>query len=113
VTEQTWLDPDNRGGRGPVGWSRQGIRMVRPLHQLPFGTTLPLWDGSSPVTGYDLRSRDSNSAHAELRWADGTEAPFAVRNIPPAGAVMEMTIDAPLPRLTQPEWLTPVLHIMR
>jgi M6 family metalloprotease-like protein len=90
-----WLDPDNDGREGPVGWTRQGIRMVRPLHARPFASTLPLWDGAQPATGYNLLSIDPDPAHAELRWADLTPSGIAIRTISPAGPEMTMTLEVP------------------
>ncbi|PNG53103.1 MULTISPECIES: hypothetical protein [unclassified Variovorax] len=74
-------------------WSRKGIRMVRPLRAPPFSATLPLWDGLSTSTGYDLLSSDPDSAHATLRWADRSATGFRVLNIPVAGPQMDLTVD--------------------
>ena len=87
VPRKDWDNPDYKG------WSRQGIRMIRPLRAAPFAATLPLWDGSAPATGYDLLSIDPLPAHASLRWADGTPSGFAVRQLSPAAAVMRFDVE--------------------
>jgi M6 family metalloprotease-like protein len=73
------------------GWARKGIAMIRPIYGPPYNAAL--WDATSPQTGYDLLSTDSNSNHVTLRWADGTASGFGIRAIPSAGAVMRVTIE--------------------
>lgn len=74
-------------------WGRRGIRMIRPIWNT-LRADASLWDGSDPLTGYDLLS-DAAPPHASLRWADGTASGFAVRNISPAGPVMTADIHVP------------------
>ncbi|MGC8991544.1 MAG: hypothetical protein ACP5MD_15620 [Verrucomicrobiia bacterium] len=65
------------------GWSRRGIRMIRPIYGPPYNTAL--WDGSSPATGYDLLLTDPNPSHVTLKWADGTPSGFSLQCIPTPG----------------------------
>ena len=114
MSRAAWLDPDLDGDEGPVGWSRQGIRMIRPIRTLPLGNTRRLWDGSDPDIGYDLRSYDADAQHARLLWADGTPTGFNVRNMPPAGPRMEVTVDVPAhfgAAVRDEAWLPAVLHV--
>jgi hypothetical protein len=67
------------------GWPRQGIRMIRPVLGPPADDRQALRDGSEPATGYDVA----------LRWADGSPSGFALRDISPAGPLMEATIQVP------------------
>lgn len=75
------------------GWSRKGIRMIRPLQEPPFGSTLPLWDGSDARTGYDLVSRLRHDEHAALRWADGRPSGFALTGIPASADTVDVDLD--------------------
>jgi hypothetical protein len=65
------------------GWARRGIRMIRPIYGPPYNTAL--WDGSSPTTGYDLLSTDSNPNHVTLKWADATPSGFSIVCLPAPG----------------------------
>jgi M6 family metalloprotease-like protein len=79
----------------PGEWARRGIRMIRPVVGPPFDDHKALWDGSDPLTGYDLLSDSSDSQRAALRWADGTPSGFAIRRISCAGPTMSMMIEVP------------------
>jgi M6 family metalloprotease-like protein len=70
-------------------WGRRAIRMIRPIYGPPFDNAKALWDGADFLTGYDLMSNDPNSAHAQLRWHDGTPSGFAITSISPATGVMD------------------------
>jgi M6 family metalloprotease-like protein len=80
---------------GPGQWGRKAIRMIRPIETPPFNNARALWDGSDPLTGYDLLSEDPVAAHATLKWGDGTPSGFALRDISAAGAWMEAFIEVP------------------
>jgi hypothetical protein len=75
-------------------WSRLGVRMIRP-HITSFNDHRALWDGSDPLTGYDLLSSDPDPTHNELRWADGSPSGFSIKNIPAASDVMRIRIEVP------------------
>jgi hypothetical protein len=47
------------------------------------------------LTGYDILSTDPNTAHAQLRWADGTPSGFAIKSISPATGTMDVTFELP------------------
>ena len=79
----------------PNDWGRRAIRMIRPVCGPPFDNRKALWDGSDPETGYDLLSNDSNPAHAQLRWSDGTSSGFAIKSISPATGVMSVVFELP------------------
>jgi hypothetical protein len=74
-------------------WGRRGIRMIRPVWDT-FRPSQSLWDGSDPVTGYDLLP-DAAPPKASLRWADGTPSGFAIRNISAAGPVVTADLTVP------------------
>jgi M6 family metalloprotease-like protein len=76
-------------------WGRRAIRMIRPVYGPPFDDKKALWDGADPLTGYDLLSSDSNPAHVQLRWSDGTPSGFAMRSISPATGVMDVIFELP------------------
>jgi len=82
VNSQNWNDPKWKG------WSRRGIRMIRPIYGPPINWSL--WDGSNPQTGYDLLSNDPDPNHVSLKWADGTPSGFSILSIPPSSS--EMTV---------------------
>jgi M6 family metalloprotease-like protein len=73
----------------------RAIRMVRPVLTKPLDDSRALWDGSDPVTGYDLVSQDPDPLHPSLRWADRAPSGFALRAIGPPGANVAVTIDVP------------------
>jgi M6 family metalloprotease-like protein len=85
VSEATW----GRVG----GWSRKGIRMVRPSQAMPFGDTLRLWDGGDDETVDALVSQQRHAEHGTLRWADGSPSGFALSDVPAAGPKVELDID--------------------
>ena len=70
VNSQNWNDPKWKG------WSRRGIRMIRPIYGPPINWSL--WDGSNPQTGYDLLPNDPDPNHVSLKWADGTPSGFSI-----------------------------------
>ena len=76
-------------------WGRRAIRMIRPVYGPPFDDRKALWDGADPLTGYDLLSSDSNPAHVQLRWGDGTPSGFAIKSISPATGVMDVIFELP------------------
>jgi M6 family metalloprotease-like protein len=76
-------------------WGRRAIRMIRPVYGPPFNNQLALWDGSDPITGYDLLSTDPNPNHATLKWADGTPSGFSIKNISASGPRMTALIEVP------------------
>ncbi len=76
-------------------WGRRAIRMIRPIYGPPFDNKKALWDGADPQTGYDLLSSDSNPAHVQLRWADGTPSGFAMKSISPSTGVMDVVFELP------------------
>jgi M6 family metalloprotease-like protein len=83
------------------GFTRKGIRMIRPVQTAPFNNARALWDGTDPVTGYDLLSDDAVQSHAELRWGDGSPSGFEVRDFGAPGVVVEARLTAPwTPRRT-------------
>ena len=75
------------------GWSRKGIRMIRPRQEPPFDSTLPLWDGAGDGTGYDLVARLRHDEHATLRWADGSPSGFALTGIPASADTVDVDVD--------------------
>jgi len=79
---------------GADGWGRRAIRMIRPVRST-FDDARALWDGTDPVTGYDLVSVATRPQHADLRWADGTPSGFALRAISAIGPEMQLTIEVP------------------
>ncbi|MEO8628795.1 MAG: PASTA domain-containing protein [Betaproteobacteria bacterium] len=93
VSAQQWATL----GSGPNAWARKAIRMIRPIQTPPFDNSRALWDGSDSATGYDLLSADPNPVHATLRWADGTESGYALRDISAAGPEMEVSVEVPEP----------------
>jgi hypothetical protein len=89
VSTSTWAT------LGPGQWGRKAIRMIRPIETPPFNNARALWDGSDPLTGYDLLSEDPVTSHATLRWGDGTPSGFALRDISAPGAWMDASIEVP------------------
>jgi M6 family metalloprotease-like protein len=83
----------------PHDWARRGIRMIRPVYGPPFNDALALWEGSDPVTGYDLLPVDPDPNHVELRWIEGSPTKFAIKNFPVASPQMKVYIDASNPSL--------------
>jgi len=79
------VDPTNWSKIGPIDWGRRVIRMIRPVYGPPFNNSKALWDSSDPETGYDLY----------LNWHDGTPSGFAIKDISPAGEMMEAYIEVP------------------
>jgi hypothetical protein len=78
----------------PVGgWSRKGIRIIRPIVTPPFNDGQAVWSQGDP--GFDLVSDDLDPAHGELKWGDGTPSGFALRQISPASAQMDLLIEVP------------------
>lgn len=75
------------------GWSRQGIRMVRPVLTPPISATEPVWDGSRNRTDHDLVSRQQHAEHGTLRWADGSPSGFAITDVPAAADTVEVDLD--------------------
>jgi M6 family metalloprotease-like protein len=74
-------------------WARRGIRMLRPQYRSD--ETKALWDGTNPETGYNLLSAGPIAGRTKLRWADGSPSGFAIRNISPRGATMQVRIEVP------------------
>lgn len=87
------VDPVKWNALVPGNETRLAIRMVRPI--LTFNDNQALWDGSDPVTGYDLLSVDNDPAHNELLWGDGTPSGFNIKNISAAGPSMTLRIEVP------------------
>ncbi len=79
------VDPANWSKIGANDWGRRVIRMIRPVYGPPFNNSKALWDGSDPETGYDLN----------LNWSDGSPSGFAIKDISPAGEMMEAYIEVP------------------
>ncbi|MCB0167700.1 MAG: hypothetical protein KDI79_25970, partial [Anaerolineae bacterium] len=79
-----WNDPKWKG------WSRRGIRMIRPIYGPPINWSL--WDGANPQTGYNLLSVDPNPNHVTLRWADGSPSGFSIMSFPPASSQMTIYV---------------------
>jgi M6 family metalloprotease-like protein len=79
----------------PGDWGRRAVRMIRPVYGPPFDDRKALWDGSDPLTGYDLTSTDTDPSHARLVWADGSPSGFAIRNISAAEGAMTATFEIP------------------
>ena len=77
------------------GFGRRGIRLVRPVYGPPVFISRSLWDGSDPVTGYDLLSEDPNPEHTTLRWADGSPSGFSIRDISPSADTMTARVEVP------------------
>ena len=63
--------------------------MIRPVYGPPFNDGKALWDASY----YDLLPVDPNPDHATLKWIDGTSSGFAVKDMPPASAMMEVYLE--------------------
>jgi hypothetical protein len=83
------VDPVKWNSVGAQDWGRRAVRMIRPIYGPPFDDSKALWDSSD----YDLESVDANPDHATLKWADGSPSGFAIRDIPPAGPEMTVTIE--------------------
>lgn len=95
------VDPKLWAGLGFVG---RGIRLLRSVPSISENDAKSLYDGSDRETGYDLLSEDSNPAHAELRWADGTPSGFSIKNISASADQMSAYIklpEKPLPTCTE------------
>jgi M6 family metalloprotease-like protein len=95
LTAPPGVDPNNWATIGAGDWGRRAIRMIRPVYGPPFDNRTALWDGSDPVTGYDLLSNDANPNHATLKWHNGIPTGFSIRNISPAGQHMEALVEVP------------------
>jgi len=89
------VDPADWAGIGAGDWGRRAIRMIRPVYGPPFDNTKALWDGSDPLTGYNLVSDDPDPSHGKLVWHDGTPSGFGVKKISAAGQYMEALIEVP------------------
>ena len=77
-------------------WSRSAINFLRPfILQNSYNDLRSLWDSSDPSTGYDLVSNDTNINHPSLKWRDGSETGFAIRNFPVASNNMRIYIEVP------------------
>lgn len=85
VTRATW--------RQVGGWTRRGIRMVRPRQGMPFSRTYPLWDGADPDLPEALLPQQRHDVHGTLRWADGSPSGFALPEIPAAGPEVEVRVE--------------------
>jgi M6 family metalloprotease-like protein len=77
VTKANW---DTAGG-----WSRQGIRLIRPVTTAPVQQNHSLWDSTDPEA----------ASPVTLKWADGTSSGFTLSNLSAAGPTMEATITVP------------------
>jgi M6 family metalloprotease-like protein len=89
------VDPTDWAAINPDDWGRRAIRMIRPVYGPPFDNALALWDGSDPITGYDLLSSDPDPTHATLTWHDGTPSGFAIKDISAASPNMTALIEVP------------------
>ncbi|MBN2357320.1 T9SS type A sorting domain-containing protein [candidate division KSB1 bacterium] len=96
----TGVDPANWATIGPDDWGRRVIRMIRPVYGPPFDNTKALWDGSDPVTGYDVA----------LDWHDGTPSGFVIKNIGASGQNMQVCIEGPWKTGTAVEHPTAANH---
>lgn len=88
------VNPTDWCDLGSHNFPRKGIRMIRPLQAEPFDDTIALWDGSDPVTGYDLASH-SMPPHDKtvLRWGDGSPSSFRITGLSPAASTMSALIE--------------------
>lgn len=68
---------------GKHEWGRRGIRMLRPIYGPPYSNEL--WDGSQPETSSDVY----------LKWIDGSESGFVIRNISASSKTMSFWVDTP------------------
>jgi len=91
----TTVSPSNWATIASDDWGRKAIRMVRPILTPPFSDASALWDGSDPLTGYDLLSSDPDPNHSTLRWGDGTPSGFALRDIGPPGSNVGVLVSTP------------------
>jgi len=80
---------------GAGDYGRRSVRMLRPVYGPPFNNNTALWDGSDPLTGYNLLSDDPDPNHVSLKWFDGTPSGFAVKDISASGANMQAYIEVP------------------
>lgn len=71
-------------------WGRKAVRMIRPIYGPPMNWNL--WDGSNPLTGYDILANNTDPTKVTLRWADGSPTGFTISDIPPAGPNMRIRI---------------------
>jgi len=85
----------NWSGVSAGDWGRRAIRMIRPVYGPPFDNAKALWDGADPATGYDLLSNDPDTGHVELRWADGSQSGFAIKDISAATGTMSAYFELP------------------
>jgi M6 family metalloprotease-like protein len=95
LTAPSGVSASNWASVSAGDWGRRAVRMLRPVYGPPFDNAKALWDGADPLTGYDLVSTDPNTAHAQLRWCDGTPSGFAIKSISAATGVMDVTFEIP------------------
>ena len=83
-------------------WGHRSIRMLRPVSTSGvvfdggssegYSDFWSVWRAGTARTSYDLEPFPTTREHAWVRWGDGANPGFAVRDISAAGAEMKFTI---------------------